>query len=117
MDKETLRALKGSIKKWESIIRGKEIDKGTDNCALCKLFCSDDEMCTNNGTHCPIYDRTTYTGCEGSPYDEWSEHQSDCHEACAPDGSKIECGVCERIAKSELKFLKSLLPKKKEMRS
>ena len=38
-DPKTLRALKGSITKWNKIVKStKAEDKGTANCPLCKLF-------------------------------------------------------------------------------
>lgn len=40
MNKETLIALKGSIKKWEDIVGGIGYDDGADNCPLC-LVCDE----------------------------------------------------------------------------
>jgi len=37
MDIETLKALKGSIKKWERIVEGTGVDEGADNCPLCEI--------------------------------------------------------------------------------
>jgi len=47
MDAKTLKALKGSIKKWEKIIAGTGVDKGGDNCPLCKA-------CGWNCRDCPV---------------------------------------------------------------
>lgn len=88
MDKRTLKALKGSIKKWEKIVDGTGTDKGPDNCPLCKLF-FDSTDCLG----CPVNNATGKTGCRGTPYDDYSL-AADKHVP----------------ALAELDFLKSLLP-------
>jgi hypothetical protein len=101
---ETLKALKGSIEKWERIVDGTGKDYGTKNCPLCEMFD------TVVGCHpCPV------GSCYGNPnsyYPEWKEHQMRKHNK--PQFSyplEVECSTCKRIAKAELRFLKSLLPK------
>ena len=38
MTKKVLKALKGSIKKWESIVKGTGEEHGSKNCPLCKAL-------------------------------------------------------------------------------
>lgn len=38
MNSRTLKALKGSIRKWERICNGTGEDRGPRNCPLCELF-------------------------------------------------------------------------------
>jgi hypothetical protein len=105
MNRQTLKALKGSIKKWELIVRGESVDKGIRNCPLCELFWKKD--CKG----CPVSDKTGDVYCNGSPYSRWEKCSDLLRNAealnweCAVGGSKSR-----RIAKAELKFLKSLLP-------
>lgn len=101
MDEKTLEALKGSIAKWEGIVAGTLLDKGHRNCPLCASFypsCDD----------CPVKNRTGFSGCARTPYDNWSLHQgwhADALGRCHPD-----CSDCKRLATAELDFLKALLP-------
>ena len=92
-----LKALKGSIRKWQRIVAGDGHDEGNDNCPLCKVYF--DRNCKG----CPVAKATGEIQCGGTPYDDdW-------------DGGAIFTGVAdtdERIlaAAKELRFLKSLLP-------
>ncbi len=63
MNKETLKALKGSIKKWDSIASGCGLDGGTTDCPLCKLHIS-------NCKQCPVGYTTYEESCDGSPYQD-----------------------------------------------
>jgi hypothetical protein len=97
MNATTLKALKGSIKKWEGIVAGKVKDEGPDNCPLCKLFYA------INCRGCPVSKATRLKWCDGSPYsDLWN-------------GGKATTKPQIAAAKAEVKFLKSLLPKGKRM--
>jgi hypothetical protein len=104
MDNETLEALKGSIKKHENILAGTGIDKGPNNCPLCKLFWKYD--CEG----CPVFAKTGETCCEGTPYSDWQEHIEDKHDMDFIDGDSIYCPECRRLVELEVEFLKSLLP-------
>lgn len=108
MNKQTLKALKGSIKKWEGIVAGLESDRGTKNCPLCKLFQRDD-ACDG----CPIKDVTGKDTCDETPYEDWcdavlpqwaSREHGDEWDFKASDDETVMCAVLE------LEFLKSLLP-------
>jgi hypothetical protein len=104
MDKKTLKALEGSIEKWEKIIKYKEQDHGSSNCPLCIVFP------LANCYGCPIAIKTKKDGCRGTPYTKWFKHNQKMHDGLA---LKIHCPICRKIAKDELAFLKSLLPKVK----
>ena len=108
MDAKTLKALEGSIMKWEKIVDGKGIDDGIDNCPLCKLF-----YLNGDCEECPVSKKTESYCCSETPYDEWHDHQNDKHPQF--DEYKIRCDTCKKLAEKELAFLKSLLPKKERL--
>jgi len=108
MDTKTLRALKGSIRKWEDIIAGTGVDQGVDNCALCSLFYFVKKHCVS----CLIFIETGKQYCSESPYADWVVHQLDWHHIPI-NKYHVICPTCRRLAKAELAFLKSLLPKEK----
>lgn len=106
MDAATLEALRGSIAKWEGIVAGTTEDLGPQNCPLCIKF--------RNGksTHvkcdgCPVRERTGRNGCSESPYDDYEKYFEDV-ELGDVDFEEV---VARSLAKDELDFLKSLLPK------
>lgn len=103
MTRETLSALKGSIKKWERIVAGTGEDKGPDNCPLCKLFFHIGCM------GCPVMDRSKQFHCNGTPYEAWSNLDY-------VDLYPLE-GPGNVIAKDEVRFLKSLLPRRRAKKS
>ena len=103
MDAKTLKALKGSIEKWEMIVAGAGIDDGDKNCPLCKLF--SDKNCHD----CPVFEKVNAMGCHNTPYDEWESHHENKHEEKRM--RKVHCPTCKKLARKELNFLKSLLPK------
>lgn len=90
MNKKTLKALKGSIKKWEGIVAGTMLDLGPINCPLCSMFWLKD--CAG----CPVMAKTKKMGCVGTPYQSYTMF---------PSGN---------TAQRELDFLKSLLPNRKD---
>ena len=104
MDAETLKALKGSIVKWQAIVEGTGVDRGPDNCPLCQKFNKFHlgevgpatlNMCDG----CPVATRTGVHGCRETPYVTFEEHEDDGNEEGMEDA-----------AKRELAFLISLLP-------
>ena len=105
MNKETLKALKGSIEKWENIVDGKDVDNATEDCPLCQLFW--DEDCES----CPVCKKTGRNECSNTPYVKWRLHHIEKHYGYTP--LRNECPECKEIAIEELNFLKSLLPKTK----
>ena len=99
MAAQTLKALKGSIRKWERIVTGEGYDAGRDNCPLCKVFLKK-PRCGG----CPVAIATGKPNCEGSPY--WKFVDLD------KDESGLACSTEQRkVALAELRFLESLLPK------
>ncbi len=98
MNAKTLKALNGSIKKWEKIVAGTGMDGGPLNCPLCQLF-----FWNTDCEGCPVMKRTGNWCCEGTPYDEWLDATTGLAE---PPRLKA-------IARKELRFLRSLLPKKR----
>jgi len=101
----TLQAIQGSIEKWEGIVAGTEVDKGTDNCPLCEKYYRKRWLeCTG----CPVKLKVKAELCESTPYDNWLKHQHDKHAGGLY--REMECPYCKRLAKKELVFLKSLLP-------
>lgn len=90
MTARTLKALRGSIRKWQKIVAGTGKDQGPDNCPLCELFWNN-KKCDG----CPVAAKTGRGLCAGSPYVDYCDELSTAN------------------ARRELAFLKSLLPKKK----
>ena len=109
MDEKTLEALKGSIRKWEKIVDGTGIDDGNDNCPLCHLFLND--WCEK----CPVFQKNNQEFCSHTPYSQWNRHHDDRHQKWEEneDGYRIigKCRTCKKLAREELEFLQSLLPK------
>ena len=102
--KRKLKALEGSIEKWEKIVDGTGIDARDNNCPLCKLY----RRCKS----CPVVDTINYSGCHGTPWIEWCKHHIEEHPTKTFISSmKVECPTCKRLAHKELNFLKSILPK------
>lgn len=99
MNAKTLKALKGSIEKWEKIVDGTGSDNGGENCQLCQMFLSCDG--------CPVAEYTGDIGCHGSPWNKWRDHFKSDFPFYAR-GKKSRA-----LAQAELDFLKSLLPKEK----
>lgn len=98
MNKETRKALLGSIKKWEKIRDMKETDKGADNCPLCVMF-------YRAGCYgCPISLKAGLSHCRDTPYEKWSKNK----KKYKKDLSISATG--KRLAQAEVDFLRSLLP-------
>lgn len=93
MSKRMLKALRGSIAKWEKIVAGTGSDMGADNCPLCKTYAPPPQI---HCGACPVAAKTGRGECRGTPYSQFrrASSESERHEA----------------AKAELAFLQSLLP-------
>lgn len=112
MTKETLKALKGSIKKWEDIRDNGGIDLNSSNCPLCQKFLEKRASCKG----CPVAVKTSFDLCRETPYYDWYEHHR-VEEHPMTEGLKVEedcIGMCYELADKEVKFLRSLLPKEKK---
>lgn len=90
MNKKTLKALKGSIQKWECICMGMIEDNGVDNCPLCLMFY--EQECQG----CPVKKKTGKIDCRTTPYYSFF--------VLAADEESIDDMV------RMLEFLESLLP-------
>ena len=108
MNKETLGAAHGGIKKWNKVVQKTSgVDKGWTDCPLCDLYYHKDEQCVG----CPI-DKKTGNGCRETPYVTWTIHQRNDHNKRQDLSRTPYCKECMRLAKAERAFLISLLPKK-----
>jgi len=100
MDKEALKALRGSIKHWKDNVENAKagIFPGLSRnaCALCNRFYEEDCVL------CPIYLKTKKRYCKRTPFWKVSE-------LCDVE-DEVNPAILE-ACQEELKFLKSLLPK------
>ena len=109
MNKRTLTALRGSIKKWEAIVEGNGAERGTYNCPLCKVFHKGD--CKG----CPVVIETGLLACDGTPYEDWA-HFIDCYHLRTINKMPPEYRTkARKLAQAELDFLRSLLPGKEKL--
>lgn len=117
MHPETLKALQGSIKKWERIVACEGQDSGSTNCDLCQTFIMHREV-ENQCIGCPVHKKTRQILCGGSPYIKWLDHCRRYLDYTVPKALKSfrprspERKEAKRLAQVELDFLKSLLPRK-----
>ena len=115
MEKETLKALKGSVEKWKKIERStRALDKLARNCPLC---CREKEHIFQNICDgCPVKRRTGLLDCNGTPFKKWWDHHWNIHTKRSEKNkwfSRVkDCPTCLKLATAERKFLESLLPKK-----
>ena len=106
--KRKLKALQGSIEKWEKIVDGTGLDFSSENCPLCQIY----YYCRS----CPIEQTTGKRECGGTPWYDWNLHHFEKHrDSCPHISQTIECPTCKKLAKKELAFLKSLLPKEEQI--
>lgn len=106
MKPQTLKALRGSIKKWEDIVNGTGIDKYADNCPLCARF-HPMECVRPDGEECPVA-AAGHWYCSRTPYADWCESITGRSSRKAKDDESVMCAVLE------LEFLKSLLPRREK---
>jgi hypothetical protein len=102
MDVDTLKALQGSITKWEGIVAGTLKNEGPDNCPLCQKFFKpygSAMACIG----CPVMKQTGHPFCVKTPYRKYEEEEA---WAINPNSETLNT-----LALQELDFLKSLLPK------
>lgn len=108
MNKQTLKALRGSIKKWERIVTGHGRDEGSKNCPLCQEFMFRDRPCYG----CPVMKRTGQASCRGTPYMEFYHVASEENFALGDvyKGNHVAGPRAQQAAIDEYEFLVSLLP-------
>ena len=109
MNNETLKALEGSICKWDDICMGYGEDYGSDDCPLCAIFI---DFVGCNG--CPVSAVTGKSNCHDTPYDEWYDvyrGMSTCRISQFQDQLQVNIKkLLIGIAEEELIFLIELLP-------
>ena len=100
---EDVRIARRVVKKWKGVLAG-EFDEMGDNCPYCTGGCF----------ACPVYHKTGWGHCHGTPYWDWVKHQRDHHYR--KDRFKIEVGCCECIVlvKNILDFATTLQKKVEE---
>jgi len=111
MNDLTRDALEESIKHWKEVVAEPVRTRvGPAECALCTMFWG--SGC--NG--CPVHERTGQISCVGSPFDKFYDAQSTVRwmreRGDAPSPLALENLV--KLAKAELKFLRSLRPRKQK---
>lgn len=107
MNNLTLRALKGSIEKWEMIRDGDLEDDGRDNCPLCHVFYYHGIDLLTACIGCPVFASTNTKYCQKTPYMDYRNEYS----ARRPELSNAEWTRRRReLAQVEVDFLVSLLP-------
>lgn len=105
MNQKTLKALNGSIAHWKRLATGKRNDGediSPECCALCKAFMAPIPPLNRCG-RCPVSISTGKTLCGGSPY---------VNASFAQRIFGLDSPEFKSAAGNELRFLKSLLPKK-----
>lgn len=76
MNPATLAALRGSIKKWQSVVAGDGVDRGRANCDLCHAFLDNHPACVG----CPVAESKRSPYCDGTPHEAWNDHHTDSHD-------------------------------------
>jgi hypothetical protein len=108
LNKAVLKALKGSIRKWERIVAGDGGDEGAANCPLCREFRFGVEF---DCVGCPVMAETGLPYCSGTPYTDWMRYHDGLGRMVPLDAvSREEISLAE----AELDFLRSLLPQKRK---
>jgi hypothetical protein len=96
--KQTVNELLGlAVKHWLNIENGLEVDDGKKTCIMCQNF---------ECYECPA-EKVHGTGCGGTPYDEWDDHQYFDHKVNRH--RKVLCPKCERLARKQRKYIQSLI--------
>ena len=100
MNDETLRALVGSILKWDAIALGCGINRASYNCPLCQLC---------NCFECPVCMKTGLIDCDGTDYYDIAKYigKSTLPEIIRDGYPTNE--TCDRIEKF-IEFMVKLLP-------
>ena len=108
MNAKTRKALEGSIEKWQMIAYKGGMDNGSQNCPLCGLYFAEFHC-----KGCPVAKHTGDELCYGTPYEAWGDHQNQTHYS-DDHFVRDDCSKCKKLAQAELKFLRSLRPRKKK---
>ena len=98
-----IEAIRGSIQKWEAIVEGTGVDRGSSNCALCQKY--------NNRTTgipcigCPV----PKIFCDKTPYKTWILHQHGKHSEFDTETYRVRCDKCKVLAQKEVDYLSDIL--------
>jgi len=114
MNAKTLKAHKGSIKKWVGVCDGTNGDMGADNCDLCQLFLGG-ILSGKSGEcgQCPV-GIAGQPHCEGGQWERWYDYHAENGEYNY-GMRKVFDDKSLRLAQDQLMFLVSLLPPKASM--
>lgn len=93
-------SIKKSIKHWEDIRDGNDVEISNLSCSLCQTYIS----CVR----CPIGIYTDEDGCKNTPFMEWHYHFDNAHPLYEGD-HRVICEECQELAQKEVDFLKDLL--------
>lgn len=104
MKSEVQQAVYGSIAKWAAVVAGGE-DQANRNCPLCTRYYA------GGCIGCPVKKESGQRFCLGTPYETWDDHHQRMHPENSHINRKTQCPTCMVLAKKEVKFLISLLPK------
>ena len=106
ISKKQMRALNGSIEKWNLIRNQHGFDQGRTNCPLCQLNIADRQC-----EQCIIYLETGKYFCRETPYEAWIGHHRKYHRNFHLSHKiykSCECPECNILANDEYEFLKEL---------
>jgi hypothetical protein len=116
-EEEALKALEGSIMKWDAVCRGHGIDHGATNCPLCVYH---DYLGAGNCNTCVVQISTGIAGCQCSPYEKWEAISGKLDSFEQVGKSQLpnyikkfgieECSDLIEAAEAEVELLCSLLP-------
>ena len=105
---QTAKALEGSIRKWQKIVKGTGVDQGETNCPLCKLFNKRPLWCRG----CPVMEKTSVAGCLGTSYHDFLGAATIRTDKDNFSQRAAETPRAKRHAQRMLDFLKGLRVKK-----
>ncbi len=90
--------------KWHDIAFGSGIDKGSDNCELCKIFYTKlkTEVCQKNSITCPVNTKTG-SDCSGA-YLDWHRHHVRVHSTYRSRKRQPNCPECDSLSIAVYRF-------------
>lgn len=123
MNKKTIKAIEGSVAKWDCIAQGIGTNQAVDDCPLCKLFINTG---CNKYPVCPVVLAIQGVGgCAGTPYEsislrngitvpKWIKEQSEYQTLVGLQNGLI--AVTLDFIEEEVEFLVSLLPENHKLK-
>ena len=117
MDERTLEALKGSIAAWEQKLANPDpsvISVGITACPLCTIFFDEKDNRSYHCSGCPVRETVGATLCYRTPYT--AARQALIRWRDEPD-STLRAHDWYKACKTEIEFLKSLLPENNDASS